>query len=553
MKNKLLYLFAAFIALFSFTSCYDDLGNYDYSEINEVQVSGLVTGRYVQKYSFTDTYDFKPTVTYTQNKNDDNYEFKWVAIKSDALTNEQKVFELGTEKELNSSVELLSGKYVCYFYVTDKQTKAVWETRFHMIVTSFLEAGWVFLCDVNGVPRIDMLSPRMSDDLLSVKDYFLSTDVVPNLDVIGKPLKLHFTGSHLVDKSIFYVSGDQGTYRLKDKTFTLGEDTNLRFEFASFPDKVLASSITQTLTNEPVTDKTRAVIDEEGNIFLNNYEMDGGMYLDKRNFNPLYNGGANGESQYFEAAPWCGSRLFESPIFPIFDNAGEGFFANNHNLIFYDQTNQRFLRIASGKTKPELISFTNDGVKWTGAETKLRMIYGENITILKNKDRQMFLTLLTDEKDVWLYAISPLKGGDNQQMYCEKLTSEEGSLLDANSFAFSSPNPVLFYSIGSKVYRLDYGIGDKVGRKVLDFSGEKVAKVTFWMNLALGAAQMATNPYYQSRFWITVGTNVTDADDASCGIVRSYVDVMGKLTEKFNKKGIGKIVDFGFKEVAKTK
>lgn len=553
MKNKLLYLLTAFAALLSFTSCYDDLGNYDYQEINEVKVRGLVTGRYIQKYSFSDTYDFYPEITYTQNKNEDNYEYRWEAIKTNGLTNEEKVFELGTEKNLTSAVELLSGEYVCYFYVTDKETKTVWETRFHMMVTSFLEKGWVFLCNVNGVPRVDMLSPRLSDDLGSVKDYFLSTDVIPDLDVIGQPIKLHLAGSGNKDHNIFYVSGDQGTYQIKDKTFRVGEDTDMKFEFASFPNKVLISSITHTLSNMPTSDRTSAAIDAEGNIFLKNYDMDGGMYLDKRNINPLYNGGANGENQYFKAAPWCGSRLFELTILPHFPNAGEGMEASNHNLIFYDQTNQRFLRMASGKTKPEIISFVNDGELWKGAETGLRMIYGENITVSGNSMRQMFLCLLTDETDVWLYAISPQKQGANRQMFYEKLTSEEGSLLDANSFAFSSPNPTMYYSIGSKVFRLDYGsIGNKIGTKVLDFPGEEVVKVTFWLNLSLGSSLLSKNPYYESRNWITVGTNVTDGNEESCGIIRSYRDVMGNHTKMFEQKEIGKIVDFGFKEIAKT-
>ena len=41
MMEKLKYVLLFVLGVLSFTSCYKDLGNYDYSEINQVTFSGF--------------------------------------------------------------------------------------------------------------------------------------------------------------------------------------------------------------------------------------------------------------------------------------------------------------------------------------------------------------------------------------------------------------------------------------------------------------------------------------------------------------------------------
>ncbi len=55
MKQLLLYLSVFLLA----SSCYDDLGNYEYTELNNVTVDSISTQWY-EKYSYADTLKIDP-------------------------------------------------------------------------------------------------------------------------------------------------------------------------------------------------------------------------------------------------------------------------------------------------------------------------------------------------------------------------------------------------------------------------------------------------------------------------------------------------------------
>lgn len=552
MKNKILYLFISFTLLLSMPSClYEDLGNYDYKEINEVVVTGIETGKYITKIAFIDTYDLKPEISFTSNKDASNYTYKWEALKKGTLTGEKKKFDLGEEKELTSIVELPSGEYVCYFYVTDKSTGIVWETKFYMMVSSNLDKGWAVLCDVNGVGRLDMVSPITKGDF-TLGGWVVARNTVPDMEVMGKPRKLFIASDFHTDHSLFYATGDQGTYRIKNKSFNMGDSTDLRLEYGSFPDKVLLAGMAQTITNDKGANWVRIAVDTEGNFKLKHYDVSGSIYMMDQNLNPTYTP-TNGEQRYFTAAPWCGVRLIFYPMGSM-ANTGEPGGGQNHNLIVYDQTYKRFLRIANTANKPEVMSFTNDGALWEGAKTGLRMIYGENISISGNQFRQMFLTLLTDETDVWLYAVAPLKNGGNQQMYFKKLAPGH-DLLNATSYAFSSARERMYFSKGSSVYAIDYSSqGDGTAQEILNYPGEEVVKLCFWLRLT--NVIPLQQPWNASTDWLTVGSNKIGADDEHSGTLRSYElpSLMGGThTKKVEEDDLGKIVDIAFKEIMATK
>lgn len=64
-----------------FSSCYKDLGNYDYKAINEVTIgeTGFSDTTYVLK-SFIDTLRIEPQVDNSIIQESGNYEFRWVVV-----------------------------------------------------------------------------------------------------------------------------------------------------------------------------------------------------------------------------------------------------------------------------------------------------------------------------------------------------------------------------------------------------------------------------------------------------------------------------------------
>lgn len=82
MKNNNILLNILFLAAFlSFASCYDDKGNYSYSEINQVTISFdeeiYEVGRYMEL-------EITPNVTFSMNS-DHEYEYLWVVQTGRAL------------------------------------------------------------------------------------------------------------------------------------------------------------------------------------------------------------------------------------------------------------------------------------------------------------------------------------------------------------------------------------------------------------------------------------------------------------------------------------
>ena len=68
VNNKYILVILGMLTLFS---CDDDMGNYNYSDINEVSLSNFESGRLYEKVAYVDRLDFDPQIVSTQNKNDD--------------------------------------------------------------------------------------------------------------------------------------------------------------------------------------------------------------------------------------------------------------------------------------------------------------------------------------------------------------------------------------------------------------------------------------------------------------------------------------------------
>lgn len=111
MKN-ILFLATLFITMV-LSACFDDKGNYDYREINELSITGLPEELQV-KYRNVDTLRATPVIEATADDGSmpDRYSFKWEAV-SELKTGETQTtsYLLGEEEKLNYFVVLPDGEY----------------------------------------------------------------------------------------------------------------------------------------------------------------------------------------------------------------------------------------------------------------------------------------------------------------------------------------------------------------------------------------------------------------------------------------------------------
>ena len=64
------------LSIVLFTSCFDDKGNYDYIDINEVTISGFEASTYTV-ISYIDTLRINPDVKGTLSSKDEDFEYSW--------------------------------------------------------------------------------------------------------------------------------------------------------------------------------------------------------------------------------------------------------------------------------------------------------------------------------------------------------------------------------------------------------------------------------------------------------------------------------------------
>lgn len=119
-KANLLYLL---LIAWSLASCYDDLGNYDYREINMLEVEGIDV---FYSRDVDDSLHIVPVLKGTMYSDTSRFTYQWEV--------ERRI--LAETPELHYQVNLSPGEKKCRFIVTDKETNIKSYTSFRMNVSS---------------------------------------------------------------------------------------------------------------------------------------------------------------------------------------------------------------------------------------------------------------------------------------------------------------------------------------------------------------------------------------------------------------------------------
>ena len=108
---KLIHTITAALCVVLMASCYEDEGNYDYHDINEVTITGVPTRQEIDRLeTLTITPELEGTL---YGKDESQYEYLWELNK--------KV--ISTEKNLSYEVTNSTGSYTLRLSVIDKENK----------------------------------------------------------------------------------------------------------------------------------------------------------------------------------------------------------------------------------------------------------------------------------------------------------------------------------------------------------------------------------------------------------------------------------------------
>ena len=165
MKNRYLILIIGFIA--GFYSCIDDLGNYDYTDSQDlmpVKISALES-----EYSVIAGDPLKITPVFELLDNPARYEYIWYV--RDEQRNRRDT--LATTQNLDISVALAQGSYVLRFNVIDPKLGIQVSTSARLVVTTEIAAGWYVLKTQDNLTDFDYIQDKgkQINNVLSIYGY----------------------------------------------------------------------------------------------------------------------------------------------------------------------------------------------------------------------------------------------------------------------------------------------------------------------------------------------------------------------------------------------
>ena len=433
MKTRLLMI-GGLLGGMLFHSCYNDLGNYDYREINEVMIGDAGFADTVYYYrSYVDTLRISPQVDASLIQDPENYEYNWILGGN----------EIGNQKDLVWPVNRPQGNYVLYLRVKDKSTGVVVTRQADVRLQTNFSTGWlVWGENEDGEAQLDMLS-FVNEDTLLMKDILNGQD----LPVLKKPTFLYVPNTYMRGNEI-QLGSENGSYRLDRNSLIPVEDAHLKYVFW---EPSLAGNCVLTDANR-LQNCQFAVID--GNLYFDNNLVAEGEKLG----NPSNH--YRGDYELFKMGAKVGFDYnYMSAAIVVYDD---------DNKCFLYQGGSRFSGF-SGYCQPVSNVAMNDEFWAPGKDfvttINSRQSMISNYTILKNSGA-------SSSADYYLYPYKINAGSFDvtfNDMSIRQMTNAE-EIDNAEFYACSSQKAYIFYTVGSRLYGFDYSTSR--GKLLLDFGGD---------------------------------------------------------------------------------
>ena len=420
------------IALLALTySCANDEGNYNYTDINELNVTGIE-----ETYTVYTGEHFKLTPSLNPTKDDgtnpNRYSFEWVAVNSVKTT-------IATTKDFDGLIKLPPAKYTVYYFIKDLVTGVTWRPKpFTLDVVSAIYEGWLVIGEADGKPRLDMVSiipgvaePRVINDVLDAAGSALKLS--------GRALDVECFGSSLSTSTaygIYVTASESGTARIDPNSFSWVQSQNIAYE-------TVGGSFETNFAVDFMKSPSAAenFIYSKGNIysFVKVQQVRYGLPV-----NIL-----DTETKPFYAAPFIAEN-----------QGGQG------TPVFYDKDARRFARYNVFKGNCSAmppVTGTETVLDWNN--TNCDLVYMTTSTF---NDKENFAALrnITTGKFYLLRFNKTLA----QTYYKEILNAPDFD--KATKFAVSPDSGYLFYAVGGKLY--EYDNGTQSAKLMLDKGSDQI-------------------------------------------------------------------------------
>jgi len=522
-------------------SCVSDDGSYDYTELPEITFENIP--ELTEVLGYVDRIQISPRfISSTEGEiksGDPNYTVQYrighkgmgsmgvdsVAMKSIAWLDvtPKSGFDLDVPADFST------GAYLLWVTLTDNRNGSVTSKQYQINVGSTTYEGWMVLCNDGADERVrlDMISKISSTKTVVAKD-------------IAKGLpNIHHATSFIVwtqdaspgDQA--YIFSREGSYELDSESMEC--DPNHDYVSVLFAFDPGETIIKQENFGGPYYDWTTAYkvcFGENGNA----YAYSDGTY--GAAFATPINTLQEGQPAQFRVAPYCGYSWMR----PWNKAYGE-------YILFYDVDNRRFLLYDGllermqlneipdpGADQPRLFSYT------TGKD----FVYMQST----RRSNGLVYTILQDPTSGKrsIYGINLGGATYTQELYIPDVSSPD--FEQATQFAFDTRFPLLFYSVGNKLY--SYNLATQTGKELNTglAPNEEITRLKFNLYLIPNYDNLAdqSEAFMNQQYRLIVCTN--DGDTSNGGKV-TFFDVdgtSGTVSKGEQYTGFGKIVDILYRE-----
>lgn len=509
MNKYILYIWV--FILFSLLSCTKDLGNYNYTDLEEVEITNVADSYEV--LTLTELM-VSPKIGYKSGKTfiKENYSYEWFTIDSAQNIERLKLTKLSEELNLSYKVSLpaRSYPYQLYLRLKDKVSGKQWLKKMKLTVRSEIGNGWLILHEKARKTQLDLLNYNVKE-----QSFLPYRNILDGTIIVGSPKLVYYLSTFdLFNRQVreqVYVGTDEKTY-----SFNV---TNHQWnDFRMFNQEVV-----RPVEADFHAVKFRAV---SNNFSRSNYSLgnDGKLMFESNNAGTSYSVGVNRLQVVgpIKISPHFAVRTFPAdgqPYAIMFD-------VEKRRFIAHSGTGTSSMTMFS--TDPSIVDPGNVGMDLLFVEydprsssfyALLKKVGGQELKLLRfNTMSSVMIPIAND-------IVSNTNDIDKADFYC----------IDPN-YGY------LIYAMGSKVFQ--YDPFNRVHKELLDMGTRRISCVKFQRFI-----DKTSEVRYKDYANKLVVCTYDNSDQDNSGEVSFYKLGLSSLPVKESSYvGFGKIVDVSYRE-----
>lgn len=533
MKLNILSALGLFATSVVLTGCYEDKGNYDYAEIEELTIT---LPPLIQAMANAENVQFSPTIVSSItgkeiSPDDPNYEYECRVYYTRTIDGiSEKWYDINPDKTMavDFFVEAPAGTYTLWYTARNKRTGVETHAKSSVQLISSVYEGWMVManCGTEKKMRLDMIFTDSKGRELIAKNI-----TGPNITNLTEGTQAMYYPSMYAGKECVNILTKSGSYRVWDD-MQMQAANNIKMKDFIMPANIIGEPtlMTQIMYNAFAGPTATICVTNVGDTYAITSNFAGAA------FEYLMNTDKVGEEATYKVAQAVGTSMVRT--------------GNSTSALYYDITNKRFMGWSyyasnnkllfplndNDENQPQGLFSFNTGMDFVDMEST-RFSNGLVYTVLQDN---------TGHRHVYGINLSGNNSIKKESAY-DNITGE--NFDTATDYAFHSQFPYMFYCKGNKVY--SYGLVDNSVRDVLTLDGAETTtllKFNLYGNMTLTSLNKWDDEEFQSMQYKLIVCSTTGGEDG--GIVRFYnVDTAGKMSLYKEYKGFGEnIVDVTYRE-----